>query len=141
MSVAAMAVSSALLDARMVGVRDWLDNGTGNASLEIYSGAYPVEGTLLGVMQLAKPCGAVANGVLTLQAANVAGDMVLANGEARWLRCKSAAGVAAFDTAVSVHGGTGEVGGAVIAGASEGANKGAMLYAGGKLPAVSLQIS
>lgn len=141
MSVAAMAVSSALLDARMVGVRDWLDNGTGNASLEIYSGAYPVEGTLLGVMQLAKPCGAVAGGVLTLQAANVAGDMVLANGEARWLRCKSAAGVAAFDTAVSVQNGTGEVGGAVIAGASEGANKGAMLYAGGKLPAVSLQIS
>lgn len=144
MSAAPLATSTPLQNAIAQARMTWLDSGAGNASIQLYGGAYVGIGnagtTLLATLQLAKPCGVVADGILTLTAANETGGDVTATGEARWARFVSAGGVGGMDFAVSVKDGTGTVGGVVLQGVAEGANKGAMLYQGGKLPPIKLQI-
>ena len=132
-----------LINVQLRGLRDWLDDGPDAACIEIYGGAWPGSGlageVLLATIILAKPCGAVANGELTLVAAKRDGDVVTETGEALWGRLKTAAGAYVMDGAITVAGGTSEAAGFFeFSDVEEGPNKGALLYIGGRLPPVSL---
>jgi hypothetical protein len=141
MSALALNVATPVLTARAQAMQAFLDAGDGAASIDLMAGAYPgagvTGGVLLGTVALAKPCGTVDSGVLTLTAADANGATVLADGEALWARCKAASGAWAFDMAVTVEGGAG---GLVLRGAKAGPAGGVLLYAGGRLPPVTLRI-
>lgn len=107
-------ISQAHNEARLVGTRDFLDAGTGFAKLQIFddSAARPANGAattcvLLTEIELDKPCGTVASGLLTLTSA--ATPLVLATGTAAWARAVTANGTHAWDCDVTETGGGGEV--------------------------------
>lgn len=102
-----------LLAAQLAGVRDSLDVGTSNATIEIRTGAKPAAvtdaatGTLLATLILDKPCGTLSAAVLTLIAN---GDAVaVATGTAEWARWADGNGAVRADSDVSVIGGGAEV--------------------------------
>lgn len=106
-----LAISAAHNEARLNGTRTYLDTGTGNAKVRIYSGVRPTPGgtptMLLVEIALAKPCGVVSGGMLTLASTDLA--MVLNTGDATWARIVTANGDFAVDCDVSQTGGSGEV--------------------------------
>lgn len=106
-----LTISAAHNEARLNGTRAYLDTGASNARVRIYSGSRPAPGgapTLLLVeINLAKPCGVVSGGVLTLTSNDLA--MVLNTGDATWARIVTASGDFAVDCDVSPTGGAGEV--------------------------------
>lgn len=100
-------------EARLTGTLSQLDARTGNASIQIYSGAKPSTingiptGTLLVEIDLTKPAGLVASGVLTLTSS---GDgMILNSGQATWARFVNGDGAVVMDADCSNASGTGEV--------------------------------
>lgn len=107
-------VTTRAVNAQLQATADLLDFGAGDgASIEIRSGSRPATvdaaatGTLLATLRLARPCGVVSGGVLTLAAAyDVA---VVAAGTAAWARWLDADGQVLWDTDVSIAGGAGEV--------------------------------
>lgn len=88
-------------EARLTGTLNHLDSGPGNATVFIYGGTRaavvtdaPASAALVQVT-LAKPCGVVADGLLTLH--QLEDGMILNTGVATWARVVNAAGVTAFD--------------------------------------------
>jgi len=107
-------ISTEHRDARLIGTRDFLDAGTGNAKIQIYdnSGARPGNGlattcVLLTEIELDKPCGTVSGGLLTLTSSDT--PLVQATGDALWARVVTANNTHAFDCDVSDPSGTGEI--------------------------------
>ena len=96
-------------------------------------------GTLLATITLASPCGSVQGDVLLLTSSTSEGPVVAVSGEARWARLVTADGLWALDCAVAVDA-EGATAGLLIAGTQAGPNGGALLYKGGRLPAVELAL-
>ena len=105
-------ISIAHNNARLLGTRDFLDDGTGNAVLEIYGTTKPDPGDPPGgdplvTLVLAKPCGSIVSNKLDLVQEEVGGDMVLFSGTAVWGRLVNANGDWAGDGTVSLAAGDG----------------------------------
>lgn len=108
----AWTISTEHNEARLTGTRDFLDLGSNPAKLRLYNGTRPANGgpvtTLLAEIKLDKPCGTVADGMLTLTSADT--PLCLATGEATWGRIVNGNGTFAQDGNVStVEAGTGEI--------------------------------
>ncbi len=136
------AIADALCEARLRGMRDWLDGDDGQASFLLMGGDYPgpaqAGGLLLATVALARPCGVLENGKLRLATLAPEGGTVAQSGEATWVRCVTARGEWAFDGGISAPAGEGVM---QIGGSSSGPNGGVLLYAGGRLPPLSLLIA
>lgn len=94
--------------------RNFLDTGSGNATIEVYASERPAPGAAPGgsplvTPVLAKPCGEIVDGILVLEAQDPTGELIMNSGPALWARFKNGDGIWAFDADVSVDGGTGEV--------------------------------
>ena len=143
MSAAALALAPALFTARLQGMLAWLDAGSSNARIELMGDTWPGAGvpggTLLATITLASPCGSVQGDVLLLTSSTSEGPVVAVSGEARWARLVTADGLWALDCAVAVDA-EGATAGLLIAGTQVGPNGGALLYKGGRLPAVELAL-
>lgn len=92
--------------------RNWLDLGTDNAKVQIYSGTRPAgggspTGVLLGEIKFDKPCGVVNAGHLTLTSSEI--PLAINSGAATWGRILNGAGTWAFDCDVSGLTGSGEI--------------------------------
>ena len=143
MSAPALAVSAELHAARLQGMLAWLNAGSGQARIDLMGDAWPGAGlpggTLLATITLASPCGSVQGDVLLLTSSASEGPAVELSGEARWARLITADGLWALDCAVAVDA-EGSTAGLLIAGTQAGPNGGALLYKGGRLPAVELAL-
>lgn len=94
--------STTLRTARLQAIINALDTGTNNATLKFYSAAKPATGAaitdqvLLGTLTFSKPCGTVANGVLTFEP--IASDPVAdATGVINWGRAFDGNGAFVMD--------------------------------------------
>ena len=99
-----VAESTASREAALQGRLTFLDNGPDAAAINIHGGERPSRpadtpaGAVLATIPLKVPSGEVANGVLTLQAAEP--GLITVTGTATWARVTNAAGMVAFDMAV-----------------------------------------
>ena len=143
MSAAALALAPDLIQARLQGMLAWLNAGSGQARIDLMDDVWPGAGlpggTLLATITLASPCGSVQGDVLLLTSSGPEGPVVAVSGEARWARLVTADGLWALDCAVAVDA-EGATAGLLIAGTQVGPNGGALLYKGGRLPAVELAL-
>lgn len=102
-------ITTDLRDARLSAVRDFLDAGAGNARVEFFGCARPANvfdtpgAAALATVNLQKPCGSVASGVLSLSQA--ADGTIQTTGDALWARVMTAGNTVAFDADVSAVGG------------------------------------
>lgn len=99
-------------NARLLGSRDFLDDGAGNAVLKIYGTTRPTPGDPAGgdplvTLVLAKPCGSIVSNKLELEQDAESGDMILFSGTAVWGRLENANGDWAGDGDVSLAAGDG----------------------------------
>lgn len=106
-------VSEAVLNARYDGgVMQYLDTGSEPARLRIYSGTKPatlggtITGTLLHEVPFTKPCGTVADGVLSLEQGGT--PLILATGNASWAMIVNGNTAVAMDMNCSLLGEGGE---------------------------------
>lgn len=99
-----VAESTASREAALQGRLTFLDNGPDAAAINIYGGVRPSSpadtpvDAVMATIPLKVPAGVVANGVLTLQAAEP--GLIAVTGTATWARVTNAAGMVAFDMAV-----------------------------------------
>ena len=105
-------ITTALSDARLQAVVDFLAQGTENATIKIYAGTRPAiggapSGDLLVSIPLVEPVGAVSGGVLTITSPPE--EMVTTSGAATWARVANGDDVVAFDCDVSDEAGSGEI--------------------------------
>lgn len=117
-------------EAMLTALLTWLDTGAGHCSIEIYDTTRPSLGgaeaaTPLAVVTLAKPCGTVAAGALTLLPADADGALIALSGDAAWGRLINAAGDVAGDGNVTDSAGSGPF---KVSGAT-----GTALYAGARV--------
>lgn len=87
-------ISAAANNARLLGFRDFLDTGSGNATLEIYYTGKPSPGGSAGgspavTITLAKPCGSIVANKLVLEMDDPVGYMIGSSGDAVWGRLKN----------------------------------------------------
>lgn len=98
-----LSVSQAHQNARHAGSLAHLDAGSSPAKIRIFAGVQPAPGgpesELLVQIELTKPAGAVAEGVLTLTASTF--GLIAKTGQATWARVMTGAGEIAFDCDVS----------------------------------------
>lgn len=94
-------------------IQQAIDAGTENGYIQIYSGLMPTTAdtavtnqVLLATLKFSKPCGAVANGVLTMSAITQ-DEAADATGTATWARIKGGDDGTVMDIDVSIVGGTG----------------------------------
>src|SRR5574343_80518 len=123
-----LSISASHNSARLEATRAFADTGAANSRIDIYSGPQPAAGaaatgTLLVSVVLAKPCGTVAGGVLTLTQQDAGGDLIAQTGDAAWARWVNGADVWVGDGTVSDAAGAGDF---KLAGTA-----GTTLYAGG----------
>lgn len=96
-----IAITQALNEARLQGTVAYLDSGTNNAKVLIFGGTRPATpndapgSTALVEIELTKPCGTVAAGVLTLT--QQADGLIAETGVATWARFVNGNGATAFD--------------------------------------------
>lgn len=128
--------SSALVQAQLAATLVRLGQGTGTASVRLFSTPRPeVLATLpdeyLADIPLTSPAGAVDAGVLVLHPASTAGAMVLQTGVPRWGVLMAADGAVLAEGGVTAEGGGGcfEVGGGTVADGESAPT----FYAGGLL--------
>jgi hypothetical protein len=117
--------------ARLMGSVAFADTGAGQSRMRFYATARPALGAdpggpALAEVVLAKPCGSVANGVLTLAQQDASGDLVLVTGAPVWARWINGEGALVADGDVSDDAGSGDfkIGGTAAGG---------ILYAGARL--------
>lgn len=108
-----IAQSPVFNEAALAGRRDFLDLGASHARIRVYEGARPAangtpNGPMLIEIELAKPCGVVSGGVLTL-AQSETNPVAVAGGTAVWGRIVNGNGDWAMDCDVSGLGGSGEI--------------------------------
>lgn len=125
-----LVISPALAEARVAATRDFIDLGTLPGRIRFYGNTQPAAGATPGTSPLAeitltKPCGSIADAVLTLTQADAGGDLILANGAAVWARMVNGNGDFVMDGDVSDETGSGSF---KVAGTT-----GTALYAGGSL--------
>lgn len=100
-------------EARLAATRDKLDAGVGNAAIQVYGGTKPgtIGGTpgsaMLVEIELTKPCGTVASGLLTLTQA--ADGPIAVTGQATWARFVDGNGSVVMDADCSDTTGTASV--------------------------------
>lgn len=106
-------ITTAHNEARLSATLAQLDAGTGSGAVQVYGGAKPatITGTpssaMLVEIELTKPAGTVASGVLTL---TPAGDGVIAEtGQATWARFVNGDGTVVMDADCSDMAGSAEV--------------------------------
>ena len=96
-----LVVTTRHANARHVGSVTDLDTGTGNAAVRIYGGTRPAtpdtvpSSAMLVQISLTKPCGTVANGLLTLT--QLEDGLIGETGIATWARIVNGDGLTAFD--------------------------------------------
>ena len=96
-----VAITTAHNEARLQGTLTYLDTGAGNAAVRIYGGTRPATpadtpgSAMLVQVELTKPAGTIAAGVLTLT--QQADGMIANSGTATWARIVNGAGATAFD--------------------------------------------
>ena len=110
--MAAPDISTALNDARLQAVVDFLALGSGDATLTLHSGTRPAlgaapPGPALAEIALLEPAGTVSAGVLTF--ATPPAVMVSITGTATWARLSNGAGTLAFDCDVTDTTGPGPI--------------------------------
>lgn len=99
-----IAESTASREAALLGRLTFLDNGPDAAAINIYGGERPggpadtPVGAVLATIPLKVPAGEVADGALTLQAAEP--GLITITGTATWARVTNAAGLVALDMSV-----------------------------------------
>lgn len=98
-------------EARLTGTMTDLDTGSGNARIRIYDGTRPASGgtvtNLLVEIELDKPSGTVASGLLTLASSDL--PLITTSGVATWARVICGDNAFAFDCDVSDTAGSGQV--------------------------------
>lgn len=104
--------SMAFAEAALAGRLDFLDFGVSPARIQVYGGTRPAPGdtptsAMLVQIDLDKPCGTIAGGLLTLTASAEA--TVDENGEATWARIINGANGWCFDCDASNALGAGQV--------------------------------
>ena len=106
-------ISTGLNEARLAGVRDFLDSGAGAATVNVYDGARPAGGAavttqnLLTTITLPEPCGVVAANKLTLDP--VPDALIVHTGDATWARILNGNGDYALGCDVTDTLGAGEI--------------------------------
>jgi len=96
-----LAVTTRHADARHQGSISDLDSGTGSAAVRIYGGTRPAtpddtpSSAMLVQITLTKPCGTVADGLLTLT--QLEDGLIAETGVATWARIVNGDGLTAFD--------------------------------------------
>lgn len=95
-----------LAAAQLAATVAFADAAPGASAVLVYTTVYPGAGAAEGVpaqftVALAKPCGTIAAGALTLNVADPLGTMVLSNGVPKWARWQRSDGVVLYDGAVS----------------------------------------
>lgn len=96
-----IAITQAHNEARLEGTRSFLDQGAASAKVRIYGGVRPATpndapgSAMLVEIELTKPCGTVAAGVLTLT--QQADGLIAETGVATWARFVNGNGATAFD--------------------------------------------
>lgn len=124
-----LAISQAHNVARLAGTAAFADTGVQNSRIWLYDtvqpafGADPGGAPLVEIL-LAKPCGTIAAGVLTLLQANPGGDLIASTGSALWGRWVNGSGDIVADGTVSDAAGTGDF---KVSGTT-----GTLLYAGAR---------
>lgn len=116
-----LTISVAHNTARLEGSMAHADSGTGSAYINVYDAS----AVLLGVVHLAKPCGAIVGGFLVLEQADPTADLVLVSGAAASAKMFNGAGLEMASGAVTDEAGAGPF--------KLGGTAGTTLYAGGKL--------
>lgn len=99
-----MQISTALNEARLQGVIDFLAIGATNAKVQVYDGTQPALGDDPGVsplveITLVEPIGAISGGVLSIAQTNE--YMISRSGIATWARVVNGNGQLAWDCAVT----------------------------------------
>ena len=124
-----LAISAAHNAARLQGTLAFADAGVQSSRIRLYASARPTTGgdplaAPLVDITLAKPCGAIDDGVLTLVQADAGGDLIAQTGTALWARWVNGDEMHVADGSVSDASGDGDfkVSGTV----------GTLLYAGAR---------
>ena len=108
-----LAISAAHNAARLQGTLAFADAGVQSARIRLYASARPATGgdplaTPLVEITLAKPCGAIDAGVLTLVQAEAGGDLIAQTGAALWARWVNGDEIHVADGSVSDAAGDGD---------------------------------
>ena len=124
-----LAISAAHNAARLQGTLAFADTGVQNSRILLYATARPVTGgdalaAPLVEITLAKPCGVIDAGVLTLLQADAGGDLIIETGTALWARWVNGDEMHVADGSVSDVAGDGDF---KVSGTA-----GTMLYAGAR---------
>jgi hypothetical protein len=124
-----LAISAAHNAARLQGTLGFADAGAQNARIRLYATVRPVTGgdaiaAPLVEITLAKPCGAIDAGVLTLVQADAGGDLIAQTGTALWARWVNGDEMHVADGSVSDAAGEGDF---KVSGTA-----GTLLYAGAR---------
>lgn len=103
----------ALAEAQLLAAIAFADAAAGPCEIVLYTTTQPAPGAPEGVppqavITLAKPCGSVTAGALTLTPADPTGALVLKTGVPRWARWRRSDGVALADGSVTNPAGGGD---------------------------------
>ncbi len=108
-----LAISAAHNTARLQGTLAFADSGVQSSRIRLYASTRPTTGgdpiaAPLVEITLAKPCGSIDAGVLTLVQADVGGDLIAETGTALWARWVNGDEMHVADGSVSDAAGDGD---------------------------------
>lgn len=107
-----ISISTAHNEARLEATKTFIDTGTGNGTVAIYGGTRPTNGAAAGSpvlveIELSKPCGTVATGLLTLVSTDT--PMIANTGAPTWARVLNGNGDHVLDCDAGGPGSTTEI--------------------------------